>query len=188
MLLAYDNGAKYIIVFDSDENGHSILQAEHLDAMQRFWNYTQNNQPKSNYPKSQRTAFILPDAYGFGFRWPTDHIWGIWQADELTANISLSIGTLLKQYGEKLDIIYDDELQQGNNGYSQLIYWNAYDPTPSTSPTPNITPSPSPTLSPTPNNPKPEPFAISLFIAATIVIIFLVSFPLIVHFKKVKSK
>ena len=188
MLLAYDNGAKYIIVFDSDENGHSVLQAEHLDAMQRFWNYTQNNQPKSNYPKSDRTAFVLPDAYGFGFRWPTDHIWGIWEADELTANISLSIGTLLKQYGEKLDIIYDDQLSQGNNGYSQLIYWNAYDPTPSASPTPNVTPSPSPTLSPTPNNPQPEPFAMPLFIAATIGIVILVSFPLIVHFRKVKSK
>ena len=186
MLLAYDNGAKYIIVFDSDEKGHSTLQAEHLDAMQRFWNYAQNNQPKSNYLKSERVAFVLPNAWGFGFRWPTDHIWGIWEADELAANISLSVGTLLKQYGEKLDIIYDDGLQQGNNGYSQLIYWNSYDPTPLPSSTPTPTPSPSPSSNTSPNNPQTEPLPTSLLIAATIVSITLASGLLIFHFKKSK--
>src|SRR5665647_607669 len=145
MQLAYDNGAKYIVVFDSNENGGSTLQQQHLDAMQRFWNYVQNNQPKSNYPKSERTAFVLPNAYGFGFRWPTDHIWGIWQPDTLTSNITLSVGTLQKQYGEKLDIIYDDGLQAGNNGYNQLIYWNSYDPNPTASPSPSPTPTESPT-------------------------------------------
>ena len=168
MLLAYDNGAKYIIVFDSNEKGDSILQQEHLDAMQRFWNYAQNNQPKSNYPKSERTAFVLPNAYGFGFRWPTDHIWGIWQPDALTANITLSVGTLLKQYGEKLDIIYDDGLQTGNNGYNQLIYWNSYDPNPTASPSPSPTSTASPTPSPTPNSNPKESFQTTVVVAAVL--------------------
>ena len=41
MVLAYDNGAKYIVVFDGDGGSQGILQQEHLDAMQRFWNYAQ---------------------------------------------------------------------------------------------------------------------------------------------------
>ena len=166
MLLAYDNGAKYIVVFDSNENGGSILQQEHLDAMRRFWNYAQNNQPKSAYPESERTAFVLPNAYGFGFRWPTDHIWGIWQPDDLTSNITLSVGSLLKQYSEKLDIIYDDGLKTGNNGYNQLIYWNTYDPTPTASPSPSPTPTESPTSSPTPNNNPKEVFPTTFLEAA----------------------
>ncbi|MCW4004820.1 MAG: hypothetical protein NWE95_13015 [Candidatus Bathyarchaeota archaeon] len=168
MLLAYDNGAKYIIVFDSDENGHSTLQAEHYDAMQRFWNYAQNNPPKI-IPKNQRTAFVLPDAYGFGFRWPKDHIWGVWEADELTGNISLSVGTLLKQYGARLDILYNDGLQEGSNGYNQLIYWNSYDPTPTPSPTLSPTPSPTPTPTASPDNPLTE-FSLTALLITTIIV------------------
>jgi hypothetical protein len=184
MRLAYDNGAKYIIVFDSDEKGHSILQAEHLDAIQRFWTYAQDNQPRSNYPKIERTAFVLPNAYGFGFRWPTDHIWGLWEANDLTANISLSVGTLLKQYGEKLDIIFDDGLQQGNNGYNQLFYWNSYDPTPSPSPTPTPTPTASPTPSSSPINPPEQHFTTTLLIAVAIASVVVTSVGITVYFKK----
>ena len=173
MVLAYDNGAKYIIVFDSNEQGGSILTQQHLDAIQQFWNYAQNNPPKTS-PASQRTAYVLPDAYGFGFRWPTDHIWGLWQADELSSNITTSVGSLLSQYGEKLDILYDDGLQSGNNGYNQLIFWDAYDPTPtpSTSPPPTPTPTPSPTPSPTPNNTLQEhlPLIIISTVASAIII------------------
>jgi len=181
MLLAYDNGAKYI-VFDSNEQGGSILTQTHYDAIQRFWNYAQSNPPKTT-PKSQRVAYVLPDAYGFGFRWPTDHIWGVWDADELTANITKSVGKLLSEYDNKLDIIYDDGSIVGNEGYSQLIYWNAYDPTPTPSPSP--TPSPTPTASPTPEPTRPpEPFPTALLIAATIVSITMASGLLILHFKK----
>ena len=165
MVLAYDNGAKYIIVFDGDGGTQGILQQEHLDAMQRFWNYAQNNQPKTD-PIRERSAYVLPSAYGFGFRWPTDHIWGIWEADSLSANISISVGTLLTEYGEKLDIIYDDGLSV-SNGYSQLIYWNAYNPIPTPSPSP--TPSPTPTSSPTPTPIPPVTFPTTLVIATTAV-------------------
>lgn len=187
MVYAYDNGAKYIIIFNNDEQNHGILQQEHLDALQRFWNYAQNNQPKT-IQVHDRTAYVLPDAYGFGFRWPTDHIWGQWNADALAPNICLSVGTLLEQYGEKLDIIYDDNLQPGNNGYSQLIYWDSYDPTPSPTPslTPSATPSASSSQSPSPSGPATEPFSMVPIIAVTVVSVALVGLFAVLHFQKRK--
>ena len=76
MKLAYDNGAKYIIIFDSNENyTQSTLQPEHLQAMQQFWQYAQAN-PRPSDPPSSRVAFVLPNDYGYGFRGPDDKIWG----------------------------------------------------------------------------------------------------------------
>lgn len=131
LILAYDNGAKYILIFDGNEGWmQGILKPEHLDALQRFWDYIHNNPRKSN-PVSDRTAYVLPNAYGFGFRGPQDHIWGLWEADALSHNISISVSSLLDEYGEKLDIIYEDGLQSGNSfGYKQLISWDSYSPPP----------------------------------------------------------
>jgi hypothetical protein len=157
LLLAYDNGAKYILVFDSNEaHTAGILKDEHLRALQQFWQYTRNN-PRKSSPVGSRVAYVLPNGYGYGFRGPDDKIWGLWQTDALTQNISVSVGSLLGEYGAKLDIIYDDGLQPGNNyGYSKLIYWN--DPSLSPSPSPTSSPSTSPTPSPTPaQTPVPTP-------------------------------
>ncbi len=127
MVLAYDNGAKYIIVYDGNEGWTAgILTDRHLDALSQFWNYVRSNPRKSN-PVINRAAFVLPNAYGFGFRGPQDHIWGIWEADSLSYNMSTKVANLLDEYGEKLDVIYDDGLQPGNtSGYDQLIYWDSY--------------------------------------------------------------
>gem|GEM_PF-451158 len=127
MVLAYENGAKYILVFDGNEGWTGgILKEEHLAAMRRFWDYVQENPGKSN-PISDRTAYVLPEAYGFGFRGPEDHIWGLWEADSLSRNVSISVASLLRDYGEKLDIVYEDGLKPGDaSGYKQLLYWNAY--------------------------------------------------------------
>jgi hypothetical protein len=104
------------------------LQPEHFDALKRFWEYVQSNSRKSS-PVSERTAYVLPNAYGFGFRGPQDHIWGLWEADDLSYNVSIDAASLLDEYGEKLDIIYEDGLQSGNiYGYNQLIYWDSYSP------------------------------------------------------------
>jgi hypothetical protein len=125
LVTAYDNGAKYITIFDSNkEYTESILQPEHLLAMQRFWQYIQNNPRKTN-SVSERVAFVLPQDYGYGFRGPEDKVWGLWPADDFSYNISTIAGTLLTQYGEKLDIIYENDLKSGNTyGYSKLLYWN----------------------------------------------------------------
>ncbi len=44
LVYAYDNGAKYVVVFDSNENyTQSILREEHFEALERFWQYTKDN-------------------------------------------------------------------------------------------------------------------------------------------------
>ena len=160
MVLAYDNGAKYIIIFDANEGWTAgILQDEHLQAMQQFWQYIQNH-PRKTVPLNQRTAYVLPKDYGYGFRGPIDKVWGLWPGDDFSYYLSLSISELLREYGEKLDIIYDDGLEPGlNYGYSQLISWDSYNPTPTTTPTPTPSPAPTstPTATPTPTDPSTDP-------------------------------
>ncbi|MEM4733912.1 MAG: hypothetical protein QXD70_05235 [Candidatus Bathyarchaeia archaeon] len=153
LILAYDNGAKYIVVFNANEGWtQGILQEEHLQALRQFWLYIHNN-PRRNTSVSKRVAFVLPNGYGYGFRGPNDKIWGLWEADELSHKISVSLGNLLEEYGTKLDIIHDDELLAGNTyGYNKLIYWN--DPTlsqpsqPTTPPPTSQTPQPTQTQNP----------------------------------------
>jgi hypothetical protein len=165
LVLAYENGAKYIVVFDSDEGyTQTILKQEHLDALKQFWKYVQDN-PRPNTPVNGRIGFVLPEGYAYGFRGPDDKIWGLWEADAFSYQLCQKVNSLLEQYGTQLDIIYDDGLQPGNNyGYSQLIYWNDTTrfPSPSPSPSPTSSPSPTPSLNPTPSpsqsvSPSPSP-------------------------------
>lgn len=146
MKLAYNNGAKYIIVFDTN-NGYNqdILSQDQLQAMKQFWQYAQNN-PRQSSPESDESALVLPTNYGFGFRGPEDKIWGLWNADSLSYPFCVGLNNLLNEYGTKLDIIYDDGLQTGNNGYNQLISWNSILPQPTNQPgtSPQTSPTPSP--------------------------------------------
>jgi hypothetical protein len=133
MVAAYQNGAKYIIVFDSNKNWtENVLQQDHFDAMKEFWQYTQTN-PRSPTPTAARSVYVLPDNFGEGFRSPGDTIWGLWNADfnpaegsrNFTNNISRTIATLLQMYGPRLDIIYpraDQPVEQ--IGYEKVLYWN----------------------------------------------------------------
>jgi hypothetical protein len=158
LVLAYDNGAKYVLVFDSNvDYTQGILKEEHLQALQQFWQYARENPRKSNQVGA-RVACVLPNGYGYGFRGPSDGIWGLWASDALSYNLSMSIGGLLEEHGTKLDIIYDDGLQPGNDyGYSKLVYWNdpsllqflSPTPSPSTLPTPPPTPTETSTSTPT---------------------------------------
>jgi hypothetical protein len=134
LLCAYDNGAKYILVFDSNkEYTGSILKQEHLDALKQFWQYVQQN-PRKTSPVSERIAYILPADYAYGFRGPNDKIWGLWEADSLSAPMSLELGNLLQQYNYRLDIVYQDALGLGSTKeYKSHIYWNTSNPD---SPTP----------------------------------------------------
>jgi len=123
MVLAYNNGAKYILVFDTNKNyTESILKEEHLEAIEQFWQYALDN-PRNNLQVEKRVAFVLPKGYGYGFRGIDDKIWGLWEADALSTEISYHLGTLLEEYGTKLDIIYDDDVEY-NELYSQYIFWN----------------------------------------------------------------
>ena len=125
MVLAYDNGAKYILVFDTNENyTHTVLDNTRLDAMKQFWQYTQAH-PRSSNPIRNRVAYVLPNGFGYGFRGPNDTIWGLWHDDDFSLAISTELGGLFEKYQNRLDIIYADGLEAGNSyGYSRLIFWN----------------------------------------------------------------
>ena len=123
LVLAYENGAKYALVFDSDENySQSILSQEHFDALERFWQYTKDN-PRPADLLDGRVAFVLPKDYGYGFRGPNDKVWGLWENDELALTICEDLGALLEEYGSKLDVIYDDGLELDDT-YKQYFFWN----------------------------------------------------------------
>ena len=158
MLLAYENGAKYIIVFDSNPNfTQSVLQPGQLDAMKQFWQYAQTN-PRTISPVSDRSAYVLPEDYAYGFRSPTqDTIWGLWiipQNDSLLLDLSMSISTLFQMYGSNLDIVYPDGPRTIESvGYHNVIYWNDTRLIPNLppiqSPSPILRSSTSPTEQPT---------------------------------------
>ncbi len=125
LVLAYENGAKYIVVFDSNEPyTHGILLDEHLEALEQFWQYTLDN-PRTKSETDDRVAYVLPKDYGYGFRGPDDKIWGLWTADAFSYEVSVDLGNMLEQYGSKLDVIYEDTVDPFNVGhYSKLIFWN----------------------------------------------------------------
>jgi len=135
--VAYENGAKYILVFDSNKNyTQGTLDEKHLAALKQFWQFVQNN-PRENSSISDKVAYVLPKDYGYGFRGPSDKIWGLWEADDLAEKICTSLGSLMEEYGTKLDIIYDEELEPNSTyGYSKLFFWNSSS---SPSPTPQST-------------------------------------------------
>jgi hypothetical protein len=125
LVLAYENGADYILVFDTNEDyTHSVLTPEHKAALKRFWRYAGRN-PRSSDPTPDRVAYVLPESYGYGFRGPNDTIWGLWEADDFSFEISTEIGALIDKYPNRIDIIYDDELETNNTyGYSKILFWN----------------------------------------------------------------
>jgi hypothetical protein len=131
MVLAYNNGAKYILVFDTNEDyTGGVLEQQHLDALKQFWEYVENN-PRKNEATSERVAYVLPQAFAYGFRGPNDKIWGFWEANQQSYEISVQLGKLLEDYENRLDIIYEDGLQSiDSSEYGKLIFWNGttYDP------------------------------------------------------------
>lgn len=121
MVLAYNNGAKYITIFDSNkEYTQSVLTADQLNAVKEFWKYVKEH-PRSQSSGGNRVAFVLPEAYGYGFRGPGDSIWGLWPSDAYSTNLSVAVGEKLLQYGESLDIVYN-QTRLSSAGYRQLIY------------------------------------------------------------------
>jgi hypothetical protein len=129
MVLAYQNGAKYIIVFNSPANNtattpYGILNQWHFLAMRLFWAYTKLSPTPNEYPAD--TAYVLPTDYGFGFRRPNDRIWGAFYADALSPVIWNASNSLIRKYGINLDIVYENKIDSVpiNLPYEKLIYWN----------------------------------------------------------------
>ncbi|MGO8807821.1 MAG: hypothetical protein ACLQO7_14725 [Candidatus Bathyarchaeia archaeon] len=53
-------------------------------------------------------VLVLPTNYGWGARWATDHIWGIFQPNTATLQYWNLMQTVLQEYGLKTDIVYAD--------------------------------------------------------------------------------
>ncbi len=125
LILAYDAGAKYVVVFNYPKvSTYGILEEEHLEALREFWRYVNNN-PRVIYSMSDRVAYVLPKDYGYGFRGSTDAIWGLWEADELSNKIWNDVNILMEDYLLELDIIYENGKDYGNaSRYRELIFWN----------------------------------------------------------------
>jgi hypothetical protein len=129
MVLAYRNGAKYIIVFDSPANNtattpYGILNQWHLLAIKLFWTYTQLSPTPQEYPAD--IAYVLPKDYGYGFRGPNDKIWGAFPADALSPVIWNASNSLIQKYGIHFDIVYETKIDNVpiTLPYEKLIYWN----------------------------------------------------------------
>lgn len=123
MVLAYQNGAKYILLFDYPSFSDGILGQEHFDALKQFWQYIQTHHRTDNILE-KRVAYVLPANYGYGFRGPNDKIWGLWEADELSTEVWNDVNNLIQEYETKFDIIYEDTLQLNIKAYNKLIFWN----------------------------------------------------------------
>ncbi len=126
MILAYETGAKYVVVFNYPKiRQYGILTEKHFDALKDFWNYVHNN-PQEHGVIQGEAAYVLPQDYGFGFRNPEDKIWGLWNADDLSQKVWADANTLIAQWGSRLDIIYDDaeSMDDVRNRYDNLFFWN----------------------------------------------------------------
>lgn len=129
MVLAYVNGAKYIVVFDSPGNNtastdYGILNQYHLLAIRLFWTFTQLSPTPQEYPAD--IAYVLPRDYGYGFRGPDDKIWGYFPADALSPVVWNASNRLIRNYFFNLDIVYMTKIDDVpiNLPYEKLIYWN----------------------------------------------------------------
>jgi hypothetical protein len=127
LVLAYQNGAKYFLVFDYAKDPetnatYGILKDEHLEALQKFWQYVKHN-PNPFVP-SERVAYVLPKDYAYGFRGPADSIWGLWGPDDLSSKIWNDVNELAEQHGSDLDIIYEDSMLTHALPYYKLVFWN----------------------------------------------------------------
>jgi glutamine cyclotransferase len=130
MLIAYQAGAKYIVVFDYPMipgNPYGALYDQHFIAIERFWNDITNQEKTSAMPdlSQPEAAMVLPRNYGWGMRNPYDLIWGFWGPDDKSLQVGTVMGKLLAQYGVCLDIVYDDAAYPVSEGdYANVYYWN----------------------------------------------------------------
>ena len=124
---AYETGAKYIVILDYPEwpenNPYGVLQDDHFDAMEQFWDHIHKHPEDYGKTKGQ-VAFVLPRDYGWGMRQPNDSIWGLWPADNLSSVIWEKMTQLTERYGLNLDIVYDDPGIR-LDGYSKVYYWDS---------------------------------------------------------------
>ena len=140
MVLAYNNGAKYFVIFDhpaTDFSDYGILTDEHFQAMEDFWEYVENNPDKHGVEKAS-IAYVVPETFGYCFRNGHDKVWGLdpykfvedrwgdYNATELAQKVWMDVTYLLDEYGSGLDIVYSDPDFDAvlTKKYDELFFWN----------------------------------------------------------------
>ncbi len=125
MCQAYENGAKYIAIFNYSpdmQGAYGTLQDEHFQALQRFWTDEVNNPNVIRGQVKADTAFVLPNDFGSGLRKQQDIVWGLWQPTQQEQQVWLQLQNALATYGQKLDIVYYDSVHPASDAYSKLVY------------------------------------------------------------------
>jgi hypothetical protein len=124
MLMSYEAGAKYIIIFNYPKiNDYGVMADEHFEALEQFWNRITTMPKSARGSVKAEATLVLPRNYGWGMRNPEDRIW-YWGPDEKSTQIwELSI-KLLTQYDLYLDVAYDDPAFPITGKYAQIYYWN----------------------------------------------------------------
>ena len=125
LILAYQSGAKYIVVFNYPKaSTYGILEEEHLEALKSFWQYVKLN-PRMIDTMDSRVAYALPEDYGYGFRGPDDKTWGLWEDDSLSNQIWNDANAFSEEYELELDIIYEDGVEHNSTSrYRKIMFWN----------------------------------------------------------------
>jgi hypothetical protein len=120
LMLAYNSGAHYLVVFNFPQLGnYGALQDEHFAVMEKFWNTMQTSPQKDS-----TVAFVLPKDYGWGMRNPNDKIWGLWNPDEESIALGEHIGSFINKYNTKADIIYNEPEFIDTSIYQKMYFWN----------------------------------------------------------------
>ena len=126
MVLAYTNGAKYLVVFDYPKlDTYGILTEAHFEALKKFWNYYNSN-PQDFNSRKANVAYMLPQDYGFGLRRADDKIWGLFEPDALSGKVWTDVKKLVDLYGFSWDLVYEEPgvVNAARNRYERLFFWN----------------------------------------------------------------
>jgi hypothetical protein len=127
MRTAYECGAKYFVFFNYYEgngNPYGTLKEEHFKALEAFWNDAVKNPQIVQGSIKADSVLVLPQNYGWGMRWATDKIWGIFKADNQTQQLWDLMQSTLKDHDLKTDIVYEDADFPLASEYKYIYYWN----------------------------------------------------------------
>ena len=75
-------------------------------ALKNFWAYIHQNPERQGSMKAN-VALVVPRDLGFGFRNAFDTIWGA-DGDSLSQAIWVDTNKYINQYGDRVDIVYND--------------------------------------------------------------------------------
>ena len=126
MCMSYTSGANYVVIFNypqnDTENPYGVMTDKHFEALENFWKDIQTQKIIHGSSKAQG-VLVLPQDYGWGMRRSDDRIW-YWEADEYSEQIWNLSRQLLNEYGQGLDIVYEDPDFPFKGKYPTVYFWN----------------------------------------------------------------